>query len=183
MNTGNIIVAFPKIEDAKNIKAVLARQGFHVTAACTSGSHALQAMESLDGGVVVCGYRLNDMVYTELNEWLPRNFKMLLVASEMHWGERELSDVVYVPMPLKVSLLTDALNMVIETQLNHRRHNNSKPRVRSHEEDEAILKAKRLLMENNNMTEEEAHRYVQKCSMDSGNSLVETAAMIMSVYG
>ena len=31
------------------------------------------------------------------------------------------------------------------------------------------------------MTEEEAHRYVQKCSMDSGNNMVETAEMIMSI--
>jgi response regulator NasT len=37
-------------------------------------------------------------------------------------------------------------------------------------------------MERNNMTEEEAHRYMQKTSMDSGTDLVETAQMILSLF-
>ena len=44
-----------------------------------------------------------------------------------------------------------------------------------------IEKAKAFLMERNRMTEEEAHRFLQKCSMDSGNSMVETAQMIISL--
>lgn len=36
-------------------------------------------------------------------------------------------------------------------------------------------------MNRNNMTEEEAHRYIQKCSMDSGTNLVETSQMVLSV--
>ena len=40
---------------------------------------------------------------------------------------------------------------------------------------------KRLLMERNGMSEEEAHRYIQKCSMDSGTNLVETAQMVISL--
>ena len=31
------------------------------------------------------------------------------------------------------------------------------------------------------MTEAEAHRYIQKCSMDSGTNLVETAQMVISL--
>ena len=40
---------------------------------------------------------------------------------------------------------------------------------------------KKLLMERNHMSEEEAHRYMQKCSMDSGNNMVETAKMIFAL--
>ena len=36
-------------------------------------------------------------------------------------------------------------------------------------------------MDRNNMTEADAHRYLQKCSMDSGTNMVETAQMIMSL--
>ena len=35
--------------------------------------------------------------------------------------------------------------------------------------------AKAVLMEKNNMSENEAHRYVQKSAMDSGRTMVETA--------
>ena len=34
-------------------------------------------------------------------------------------------------------------------------------------------------MTNHNMSEEDAHRYIQKISMDSGNSMSETAEMIL----
>lgn len=183
MKTTNIIVAFPKIEDARNIKAVLNRCGFNVTSTCTSGTHVLTQVDHLDGGIVVCGYKLSDMLYTELSESLPKHFKILLVASEGRWNDRETSDVVFVPMPIKVHTLSDTINMMIETQLIVRQKNRKQPKVRNEEEQELILKAKKLLMENNSMSEDEAHKYIQKCSMDSGNSLVETASMVMSIYG
>lgn len=49
------------------------------------------------------------------------------------------------------------------------------------EEQELIKQAKELLMDRNHMTETDAHRYLQKCSMDSGTNMVETAQMIMSL--
>ena len=54
-------------------------------------------------------------------------------------------------------------------------------RERSQEEQETIRKAKELLMERHKMTEPEAHKYLQKCSMDSGTGIVETAEMIISL--
>ena len=62
-----------------------------------------------------------------------------------------------------------------------RRKAKLKPKVRNAEEEAAIKEAKELLMGRNHMTEEEAHRYLQKCSMDSGTNLVETAWMVLSM--
>ena len=42
------------------------------------------------------------------------------------------------------------------------------PKTRTDEERELIRQAKGVLMDRNNMTEDEAHKYMQKCSMDSG---------------
>lgn len=55
------------------------------------------------------------------------------------------------------------------------------PRQRSEEEQNLLKQAKSILMERNGMTEEEAHRYMQKCSMDSGTNMVETAQMVISL--
>lgn len=44
-----------------------------------------------------------------------------------------------------------------------------------------IEEAKKVLMMNRNMTEEEAHRYIQKNSMDSGTNMVETAQMVLQI--
>ena len=46
---------------------------------------------------------------------------------------------------------------------------------------ELIERAKALLMEKKSMTEIQAHKYLQKCSMDSGTNMVETAHMILDI--
>lgn len=182
MLTTNIIVAFPKIEDAGNIKAVLRKGGFDISALCTTGAGVLHAIESMDGGIIVCGYRLPDMLYTELYQCLPKQFKILLVASEAHWGDRDNANVVYVPTPIKVHTLTETLTMMMHTQ-NRFQHPKRKIGVVRNEAEQILIRdAKRLLMDKNNMTEEEAYRYLQKCSMDSGNSMVEMAGMVLSIY-
>ena len=58
-----------------------------------------------------------------------------------------------------------------------------KPKARSESEQKVILKCKELLMERNGMTEEEAHRYIQKLSMDSGTGMAETAEMLLTLNG
>ena len=55
------------------------------------------------------------------------------------------------------------------------------PKERTKEEQELINEAKALLMERNNLSEEEAHQYIQKRSMDNGTGLTETAQMILSL--
>lgn len=66
----NIIVAFSKPEDAKSIKNILMRNGFEIIAVCTSGAQVLSQLDDLSSGIVVCGYRLTDMLYSELRRLL-----------------------------------------------------------------------------------------------------------------
>ena len=62
----DIVVVFPKKEVAINIRNVLVRGGIDVYGVCTTGAQVLQAIDNLDEGVIICGYRLKDMVYTQL---------------------------------------------------------------------------------------------------------------------
>ena len=55
------------------------------------------------------------------------------------------------------------------------------PKLRSKEDQQLINKAKLVLMERNGFSEEEAHRYIQKRSMDNGTGLVEVSQMILSL--
>lgn len=176
-----VIVAFPKAEDAKNIRNVLTRNGFHVILACTSGAQVLQQMDNLDEGIIVCGYKMSDMIYSQLRDYMPKGFEMLLVASPNLWSECSHSNLVCLAMPIKVHDLVNTLQMMLQTQERRRRKAKQKNKVRTPEEQALLTDAKHLLMERNNMTEEEAHRYIQKCSMDSGTNMVETAQMILSM--
>lgn len=177
----SIIVVFPKIEDARSIRNLLAKSGFSVTAVCSTGAQAINAADSLNDGIVICGYKLPDMMYSEIHEYLPPFFEMLLVASRGKWEECRDNDIVCVEMPIKVHDLLNTVNMMCENIERRRRKRRLQPKTRNDEEVQLIKEAKGLLMDRNNMSEEEAHRYLQKCSMDSGTNMVETAQMVLSL--
>ena len=84
-------------------------------------------------------------------------------------------------MPLKVHELTGSLDMVLHQIERRKKKRRAMPPQRSDQDRKDILEAKQLLMERNHMTEEEAHRYLQKTSMDSGTNLVETAQMLLTL--
>jgi len=177
----NIIVAFPKMENAKNIKSILVKNGFRVNAVCTSGAQVLQHADMLEEGIIVCAGRLQDMMYIQLREYLSPHFQMLVVASAGLWEAEKSENVVSLTMPLKVHELVGTLEMMANS-LMRRRRKKGRPAGRSEEEKQMIQKAKEVLMARNNMTEEEAHRYMQKSSMDSATNLAETAQMILSIF-
>lgn len=177
----NIIVALPKQEDARGIKNILVRNGFPVTGVCTTGAQAISLADGMGSGVIICGYKLADMVYSELHECMPCGFEMLLMASNRLLSECEGSGIVCLSMPLKVNDLLSTVGMLCEGVERRRRKEKLKPKVRSAEEEADIKAAKELLMARNHMTEEEAHKYLQKCSMDSGTNIVETARMALSM--
>ena len=96
-------------------------------------------------------------------------------------GEGVAEGVVSVTMPLKVHELTGSLDMVLHQIERRKKKRRAMPPQRSDQDRKDILEAKQLLMERNHMTEEEAHRYLQKTSMDSGTNLVETAQMLLTL--
>lgn len=177
----NIIVAFSRQEDAKSIKNILMKSGFPVKAVCTSGSHVLSCADELNDGILVCGCRFADMMLDELYDCLPKNFRVLLVASPSQWNFKLPEDVVCLGMPLKVYDLVSTLEMMVQSLIRHKKKRKEQPRSRSKKDQELIGQAKAVLMERNNMTETEAHHYIQKCSMDSGITIVETAKMMISL--
>lgn len=172
-----IFVIFPKIEDAKKIRDVLTRHGFDGVTAFCSGYQALAAMEDHLSGIVICGNRMKDMNYTELLESLPRGFELLLLASPLVLDGKPMN-VLGLALPLRVQELVSTVRMMAEgNQRNSNRRKNKKQRTEK--EQNYIRNAKYLLMDQNHLSEEEAHRYLQKCSMDSGTNMVETAQMIL----
>lgn len=177
----SIIIVLPKIEDGKVIKNVLVRNGYTVSAVCGSGAQAISTMDGFDDGIVICGYKLVDMMYTELHECMPPGFEMLLMASDHVLAECRGNDIMCLSLPLKVYDLMNTVEMMTGSIAYKRKKKKAQPKTRNPQERALINEAKTLLMSRNNMTEDEAHRYIQKCSMDSSTNLVETAQMILSI--
>ena len=163
----SILVAFPKQEDGKRIERLLTGYGFSVDHICTTAAQALSEMNLLDGGVIICGYKLPDMFFSELQECMPPIL-----------GQMDSSGVVALSMPLRACDLAETLQMMLHPK---KRKKTPDRKKRDPKEQQIIDSAKNLLMERNHLTESEAHRYLQKCSMDSGTNLVETAQMVLTL--
>lgn len=176
----SIIIVVPKIEDAKHIRNILGRRGMETTALCTTAAMALAQIHQLDSGVVICSYRIQDMHYTQLAEYLSDYFEMLLLTSSSESGN--YSGLVSLTYPIKPYDLANTVEMML-VQLDRRlKKRRAIPKKRSEREQNYINNAKKVLMERNNMTEQEAFRYIQKCSMDSSTNMVETAQMILMMF-
>ncbi len=176
-----IIIAFPKTEVGEKIRAILVRNGFHVVGICTTGAQVIQETNELDDGIVICAYHLPDMMYRELNEYLPAEFQMVTITSREDWASNGDPDVISLSLPLQAHELLSTMEMVLYNVRRARKSRKSRPQTRSPEEQAIIEQAKGILMSRNNMTEDEAHRYLQKTSMDNGTSFTETAQMILAM--
>ena len=70
--------------------------------------------DCLNGGIVVSGYRFEDMMYDELRQCLPGEFDMLLISSPARWSGQSPDRVICLPMPLKVHDLLNTLEMMVQ---------------------------------------------------------------------
>lgn len=175
----NIIVVLPKLEEAKTIKSVLVRNGFQVTGICTTGAQAIQQTNGLAEGLIISGYKLKDMLYSELQECMPSGFEHLLLASQKVITEDFEKNMVCLSLPLRINDLINTVGMMTEGIERRKRKKQEIIRERSAQENVLIAEAKKVLMIRNHMTEEEAHKYLQKSSMDTGVGLSETAQMVL----
>ena len=179
----DLIIAFPKLDDAKNLRKLLVRNGYDVNMVCDSGAQIVGAVNELDGGIIISGYKFSDMHYSEINDYLPKGFNMLLLASPAKLEDCDLDGRVSLAMPFKVQDLLNTLEMMMVQYNRWKKKQKKKPKARSENDRKVITTAKELLMERNQMTEDEAHHYIQKLSMDSGTNMVETAEMILELNG
>lgn len=177
----SIIIALPRLEDGQKIKRIFTQNGYEIDAVYDNASSVLSLAKELDEGIVICGYRFTDMYYWELKEGLPETFSLLLIASAQKLDGIETEDIVCLSLPLKSRDLINTVDMMTLKYRQEKKKKRQKQGIvkREGQNKEIVTKAKTLLMERNHMTEEEAYRYIQKNSMDSGNNMVETAKMLL----
>lgn len=186
----NIIVAFTDHPAAQKIRTILTYNGFSVAGVCTSGAQVLSLVRRLTGGgVIICANKFNDMTTEFLSEQLSPEYDFLML---MHSNESVMNEgqgVFSLMLPLKKSDLLDSVNMLLKTRElkpaktifaeKANEGNRVEKPGRPPEEKKLIESAKSVLMERNHMTEEQAHRFLQKRSMDSGSRLIDTAKSIL----
>lgn len=171
----HILVVFAGEKTRQHMTDIFESTGIRVSAACGSGAEALRWCGRMSGGVVLCGYKLYDMTAEDLYEQMPEHFSMVLLANQMQLESCMGDGICKLLAPVQRSELVDTVRMMLN-QLG-----DAEPPVpkRSEEDKMLIAKAKELLMTRNCMTEDQAHRFIQKRSMDTGAKMVQTAMRIL----
>lgn len=164
------------------IKNILVKNGMEVSAICATGSQALQAIEQLEGGVIVGAVRYADMLYNELSEYLSDYCQMLVIGTERQWTQYGDDQTAFLPIPFRAYELIDAVSRLLNSLESKFKSENTISSQRSEDDKMIITRAKERLMEVCNYSEEEAHRFLQKRSMDNGTSMVDTAYMVLDLY-
>jgi len=174
-----IIVAFESQDSISRICSMLEHGGLFASMVCRSGAEAIRAAKKNRSSIIICGYKLCDMSADTLAYTLGENAMVLVVARPAHLNMCEEESIFKLAMPVSKSDLLASLSMLSQFYQKHLKISRSK-----YDEERQLLinRAKEILMDKNHMTEEQAHKFIQKKSMDSGSRLEDTARLIIGAY-
>lgn len=173
-----IVTAFSHEEAQRRIRRLLESGGYAVAGCFFSGADAIRAVRKLEAAAVVCGFRLRDMTAPDLAQRLAPDTGVLVIASAANLDLCQGENLYKLPVPAGRADLYASVDML----LRQRRRTRRAPPARQEEARKLILRAKELLMDVNRMSEAEAHRFLQKRSMDAGLRLEQTARLIIDAY-
>ncbi|WP_297235173.1 ANTAR domain-containing response regulator [uncultured Flavonifractor sp.] len=171
-----VIVAFENTKNAGRIKDILETSGTASCILCKTADQVRRTVNKLHITALICGFKLADQSAEALAGDLPPSCAVLVLASQNLLDLLQDDDLFRLPAPVSKGDLTASVRMLL--QMGRRLERALRPR-RSPEEQALIQQAKALLMDRNGMTEEQAHRFLQKTSMDNGTKLLQTAQMVL----
>lgn len=172
----SLIVAFEGEKTALRIRDIIESGGVAECLICHSGAEVKRIVYQQGVTVVVSGYKLRDETAENLYTDLPSYCSMLVLAPQSYLELMGKSDIFRLTAPASREDLLASVQMLL--QMGHRMARYIRPR-RSQEERDLVEQAKAVLMDRHGMSEEEAHRFLQKTSMDSGVKLNQTAQLVL----
>ncbi len=171
-----VILAFEGEKNGTRIRDMLMTAGVAECSLCRSAAEVKRLVFQQGINAVVCGYKLPDETAESLFEDLPPNCSMLVVAPQGMLDLIGSNELLRLPAPATRENLVAAVRELLLSC--HRTDRFVRPQ-RSAEELALIERAKVFLIRRRGMSEEEAHRYLQKRSMDEGKKMPQTAQSIL----
>ncbi|NDL67750.1 ANTAR domain-containing response regulator [Anaerotalea alkaliphila] len=173
----------------KQLAQFLAENGMSVMGETADGFDLLRRANTIYPDVVVVDYNIKGINGHEVSELLVGDKTCPVIALV---AELELAafvnlnqDPLFVPLvkPCGKQALVNTIHLLSKTSKSIRDLEDQVQDMRKEKDSKQLLaKAKKLLMEHMEMTEEEAHRRIQKQSMDKGLAKVKIAEAIILMY-
>lgn len=175
-----IILALEREKNCQRAKEFLENAGVASCLICTSADQVRRTVYKLHLTTVICGYKLGDQSAQLLAEDLPPACSLLVLAPQDRLDLIESDNIFCLPTPVSRHDLLATVQLLL--RMGRRLERFVAPQ-RTPEEQAIIHQAKCLLMDRNGMTEEQAHRFLQKKSMDHGAKLIQTAQLVLDSTG
>lgn len=173
------VVAFNKQETLDSISSLLEDSGISVRYRCRTGPEVIRAVKKMGGGVVICYYKLLDVMADQIAYELQGIADVLVAAKPVYLDLCENESLFKIPMPIRTGEFIGSVNVLL--QLDQKRSKAELPK-RSEDDELLIIQAKQLLMDNSGMSEPQAHRYLQKKSMETSSKMTDTAKLILKAF-
>jgi response regulator NasT len=171
-----VIVAFEGEKAAQRFSEILETSYTAKCIICHSADEVKRMVEKREIHVVVSGYKLHNWTAVDLAADLPDSVLLLVVATQSQLDLCELDEIFPIPAPVNRADLTMAVRMAL--LMGKRIERLLRPK-RTDEDKKLIAQAKTALMDRYHLTEEEAHRTLQKRSMDAGTRLPQAARQVL----
>lgn len=165
-----IVVAFERQSNCDRVRAALERGGEFACLTCRSAAQVKRTVAKLRLDLVVCGFKLADESCEALYCDLPQRCAMLMVAPQAQLDLCAAPDIFKLPAPVRQGELLASVRLLAQAR--------EAPARQTEEERALVGRAKALLMEGG-MTEGQAHRFLQKQSMNHGARLADTARRLL----
>ncbi len=172
-----VIVAFESEMNSAKIKEIIESGGVASCLVCRSAAEVKRAVHKQRLNIIICGFKLPDENCQDLFQDLPSSCYMLMITPQVRLELCEEDGIFKLAAPVRRGDLLASVRMLV--QMNQRFVIQHRPQ-RTEEEQALIDQAKVVLMDRHDMTEEQAHRFLQKKSMDNGAKLVDTARIVLA---
>lgn len=146
---------------------------------CASGAEVVRTARQMGSAVVICGFYLPDMTADTLAAELRGTAAVLVMARASYLELCGGENLYKLPLPVSRAEFLASLRLLLDFERAHLRRPASQ---RGEEARRLIHRAKELLMDVNRMSEEEAHRFLQRRAMDNGVRLEEAARWVVESY-
>ncbi len=172
-----VIVAFERQSNCDRLREIIERGGEFSCVVCRTADQVRRAVRKLRLDIVVFGFKLGEESCESLFYDLPQRCAMLMVGPQARLELCEAEGIFKLQAPVRRSELLASVRLLAQL---HRPGRDEAPAQRSQEEQELVERAKVVLMDRHGMTEEQAHRFLQKQSMDNGARLADTARLVLA---
>ena len=172
MSKNNLIIAFSSDRICNNIISILTKNGINYDYVCKSGTNLRKCCSYYENGIILCGTTFIDESIYNIVEDFYESFTFILLGSIDKINIYNDEKVYKLCTPIKSEDIISAIDIAYYKNIENIKLKNYK----------ILEQAKSLLIKNYNLSEEKAHKYIQKKSMNSGKKNIDIAKIILKKY-